>query len=294
MNTYPAVKTINRINESLEKDNGRKWKDKLKEILPEISDIYSVNDTPRDYLGASIIGEKCNRKLWYSFRNYKDQELDSRMIRLFNRGHMEEGRFVALLDTAKMEITIMDENKKQIGFLIPEIAFGGSCDGVVKNCPDIPDGELAICEFKTHGDKSFREMLKIGIRSKMTHYYQMQTYMGKLGYNYGLYLAVNKNNDELFGLIVEFDEECYLRLIEKAKEITLSIDPPSRISNNQGWFDCVYCQFKGICHNGETPKKHCKSCRFSNFLNGKWNCTRWECDIPEHILPVGCESHEGH
>lgn len=51
-------------------------------------------DGRRYHLGASLIGKKCLRELWYSYRWAKGISKHSgRLLRLFNRGHLEEFRF---------------------------------------------------------------------------------------------------------------------------------------------------------------------------------------------------------
>ena len=52
----------------------------------------------RNHLGASLIGDKCSRKLWYIFRWCFREKTDGRKQRLFNRGHREEDRFIEWLE----------------------------------------------------------------------------------------------------------------------------------------------------------------------------------------------------
>jgi hypothetical protein len=49
---------------------------------------------PRPHLGASQIGNDCNRALWYSFRWAVWPHFDGRTLRLFDRGQREEAVFV--------------------------------------------------------------------------------------------------------------------------------------------------------------------------------------------------------
>lgn len=54
--------------------------------------------TPRGHLGASIIGKKCSRHLWYSFRWAAPSAFEGRMLRLFATGFKYEKRFIDLLE----------------------------------------------------------------------------------------------------------------------------------------------------------------------------------------------------
>lgn len=57
----------------------------------------------RRHLGGSMIGRKCNRQLWYGFRWASMPKLSGRMLRLFNRGHLEEDRFIGYLRSVGVE-----------------------------------------------------------------------------------------------------------------------------------------------------------------------------------------------
>ncbi len=54
----------------------------------------------RDHLGGSMIGKICERELFYNFRWAIRPNFDARMLRLFDRGHKEEFRFVEYLRNA--------------------------------------------------------------------------------------------------------------------------------------------------------------------------------------------------
>lgn len=61
-------------------------------------------DGRRRHLGGSVIGQKCARKIWYGFRWARRVYHKGRMLRLFNRGHREEERFVGWLRSIGVEI----------------------------------------------------------------------------------------------------------------------------------------------------------------------------------------------
>lgn len=75
-------------------------KTKSAQILAAIDDYCQTayNDGHRSHLGASQIGEECKRKLWYVFRWCFQEQFSGRMLRLFNRGHREEERFIEWLE----------------------------------------------------------------------------------------------------------------------------------------------------------------------------------------------------
>lgn len=59
---------------------------------------------PRGHLGASQIGTPCRRKAWYDFRWAYRVKHTGRLLRLFQRGHLEEFRFAEYLRLAGYEV----------------------------------------------------------------------------------------------------------------------------------------------------------------------------------------------
>lgn len=71
-----------------------------KHILEDVDEFCKTkyDGGHRTHLGASLIGDECKRKLWYVFRWVKKENFSGQMLRLFNRGHKEEFRFLEWLE----------------------------------------------------------------------------------------------------------------------------------------------------------------------------------------------------
>ncbi len=317
-----------------------------KHVLVQLIDAAveqdAANEPPfRDHLGGSMIGEKCERKLVYSFRWAKAPAFSGRMLRLFGRGHLEEFRFVSYLrrigatveeyserlmyhpesdsyftepyepveplpegdglsddvsdDPKHVEIAkTRGIERKQWRILDVDGHFGGSLDGKAYNVPGMPDlAEKILTEFKTHNTKSFVELVAKGVQvAKPIHYVQMQIYMHKTGIRRALYMAVNKNDDDLYCEWVEYDPAMGPPLLEKASRVIHARALPKRIGNNASWMDCKFCDFKGICHFNEPMLKSCRSCTHSvPVAEGRWHCDLWQSIIPVDSIPLGCDSY---
>ncbi len=65
----------------------------------------AYDDGHRTHLGASLIGHECSRHLWYVFRWVRHERFPPRMLRLFNRGHREEARFIEWLRGIGWEVS---------------------------------------------------------------------------------------------------------------------------------------------------------------------------------------------
>ena len=54
-----------------------------------------------------------------------------------------------------------------------------------------------------------------------------------------------------------------------------------RIAENEAFYECKFCNFVDICHNGECPEINCRSCRFVQPIeNGEWYCNKHNGQIP--------------
>lgn len=62
----------------------------------------------RRYLGGSTVGNKCVRAGWYGFRWAADPVFEPRVLRLFDRGHREEDRFINWLRMIGAEVDPFD------------------------------------------------------------------------------------------------------------------------------------------------------------------------------------------
>ena len=272
-----AHKTLAAIEEAFQKDQGACYRGWLGQLMPLAGDAYDTKDEPfRSHLGASLIGRECSRELWYSFHWATRKKFEGRMLRLFNRGHLEEPRFIALFKMIGCDFWQVDANGKQFRITGHKGHFGGSMDGVVRGIPDMPDIPM-LAEFKTHGEKSFIKLQESGVMgAKWEHFIQMQVYMGKNGLTWAIYGAVNKNTDALHLELVQFDQVQYDRYLARAVMVIDSRDPPPKINNSPGWFKCKMCDQAPVCHGKDLPDRNCRTCKWVDVDDN----ARWICNVP--------------
>lgn len=270
----------------------------------------------RKHLGASVIADPCEAKAWNAFRWLKLEQHSGRMRRLFERGHLEESRFVAILRGVGFEVKeFADDGKTQFRISGVDGHFGGSLDAMAKAPAryEISDDIILLNEFKTHGEKSFAKLAGPkrkwpderpreggqGVRvSKPVHYGQMCSYGRAYGFRYGLYVAVNKDTDELYFEIVELNWLHADDLFRKAENIIRSPVQPTKIAQTETYLGCKMCHFSPICWRGEVPEKNCRSCAFALPIeNGQWQCNNdadcipaSENPLPEARIATGCDA----
>lgn len=297
MSVTLAAKTMKRIEDALEADQGGAYRVNLGKVLPHMKDAYRAEDSPfRKHLGASVIGGECARAIWYGFHWSTKPNFKGRLLRLFNRGHLEEARFIALLLMIGCEVYQQDDKGNQ--FRISDVGghFGGSGDGVAIGVPDIPAGHACLLEFKTHNANSFKKLKAEGVRgAKFEHFVQMQTYMRKMGIAYALYMAVNKNDDEIYAEILVLDSAVGDQFVDRARQIIMMRDVPKRISDSPGWFACSWCDHKPVCHMKALPHRNCRTCGHSAPAeDGHWYCTvetGVERPLTEQEQLAGCDRY---
>lgn|SRR5574344_154209 len=289
-----ALDTINALDESVSIDQGKRFKELEREILPKMTDAYEMGGNKRTHLGASVIGDECLRKIWLKFRKFKQEKFDGSKIRLFNRGHLEEGRIIANLECANIHVDYIDHERedRQYGGLIGW--FGSSIDGLTRDTKEYPK-ELIILEFKTMSDKRFNDFVNYGIKEKFTSYYKqaivnIENMNRQYNYNIDkvLLLAVNKNNDKLFGEYIKADKKEAERLIDLANTLATSEEIPSLLKPSSAYFPCNMCEYKDICFNGAEANKCCRTCQICYRDNNGEKCVFLnECNYSEECyIPV--------
>lgn len=282
-----ATQTLDLIASSMLADQGNRFRELERELLPLMEDAYSQEDGKgfRSHLGASLLGRDCARQIWYSWRWAKEAQHEARILRLFNRGHLEEARFVAMLLSIGVTVWQFDDKGNQFRVSGYKKHYGGGLDCVLQGIPELP-GIAILGEFKTHNDKSFAKLLSTGVEdSKPEHYVQMNLYMGHYNLPYALYLAVNKNDDTIYGEIIPFHKNTFDRYTQRGVMIIDSDEAPPRISESAAWYKCRFCDHKDICHSTELPAKNCRTCRWVTAIED----AQWICENPLHLKTLSKE-----
>lgn len=270
-------------------------------LCPTREAIFSAyeadsGDGFRSHLGASLIGKPCERALFYDFRWVTRAKHEGRLLRLFETGQLEEARLV--LNLRRVGATVLEvdpDTGRQFRVQAHGGHFGGSLDGVAINLLEAPK-TWHVLEFKTHSNKSFNELVAKTVReSKPQHFAQMQIYMHLMGMTRAMYMAVNKDNDDLYIERVEVDTKYAKGLLAKAERIIFAKDAPPRISDDPTWYQCRMCDHAPVCHGSapgpSTAEINCRTCLHSSPVEGGWQCERHQKKLSEMDQRQACEHH---
>jgi hypothetical protein len=209
---------------------------------------------PRNYLGASRIGEPCSRKLAYEITHTpKDagRDFDGAILRVFDAGHRFEELTIDWLRAAGFDLRTRKRDGSQFGFSAAGGRLRGHIDGVIVAGPNIGLRWPALWEHKALNAKSWTDLVKRGLRaSKPIYFAQAQIYMAYMEVGQTLFTALNKNSQELFHEIVLFDPPEAQSLSDKAVDILCATEAgelPPRIAANADFYLCRNCEYAARC-----------------------------------------------
>ena len=248
----------------------------------------------RPHMGASVLGHPCDRWLWLSFRMAVVEKFPGRILRLFRRGQTEEAQVVSDLRAIGMSVQKTGANQSRVDF---GCHVSGSIDGIIESgVPEAPKTPHVL-EIKTHGKKSFENLLKDGVeKSKPMHFVQMQMYMAGMKLDRALYVAVCKDDDRIYTERVKLDKAVANKGVERGHRLVKADRLPPPISTDPTWFECRFCAAHEFCHKTKLTKEvNCRTCTYSSANeDGTWSCLEYNVKLSFENQKAGCEAHVLH
>lgn len=250
-------------------------------------------------LGISKLGEECERKLWYDFRWVAPPEkFDGRMNRLFDTGHREEDRVVEDLRAIGCGVAARDpETGEQFEFVAEHGHVVGKLDGIVENTVEAPDRRVVL-EVKTHNQKSFDKLREKGVeKAKPVHFGQCQLGAHLSGLDATLYVAVNKDTDDIHSELVPLNRKKSQALLDKGERVVFAKEPPAKLKDSAEYPPCSWCLHRDLCHYSTAhkpviPVVSCRTCKFAEVhRDGKWGCSKRETFRSKEEQEAGCPDH---
>lgn len=255
-------------------------------------DDDEITEENRTYLGFSGLGDTCYRKQWFGWRWATAKKVSKRMIRLWNRGKLEEPIIIA--DLESMGMVVSNREAEVVHSLVGKHCQG-HIDGEVENVPQAPKTKHLL-EMKTMAAKYWRPLLEEGVeRSHPKIFAQMTIYMRYRKLLRGLLVATNKDNEKRIYERVNYDEQLGRDLHSRALDILSSESPPRGISTDPAFYLCkkAWCPHGSVCHHGAPPERNCRTCKNVDVCDdGVWECgiTGKELSVKEQI--AGCSEYK--
>lgn len=163
-------------------------------------------ELPRPYLGASIVGSECLRRVQYDW--WCSPVLSARTREIFARGHHHEARMREQLSAAGFKFA----PREALAFTAANGDLRGHADGVILAGPDLPGAHLiysCVWECKALNAKNWRALERDGLEKTFPKYAaQTALYQAYLNLtNPALFTAVNSDSCEPLHLLVPFNAE---------------------------------------------------------------------------------------
>jgi hypothetical protein len=257
-----------------------------------IDDYHASQTEPfRPHMGASQLGNECERYIWLSFRWAVKEQISGRVKRIFRRGNNEEATVVSDLRNIGLDVQSTGANQSRV-LLGGHVS--GSVDGIIRS--GVPEASKTphILEIKTTNQKGYDALVKDGVKkAKFQHFVQMQVYMHGMKLTRALYVAINKNDDSMYTERVEYDKVIAEMYINKGHFLSFQEEMPRKLSEDKTFFICKMCGMNDFCHGSKMTKEvNCRTCANSTPTeDGTWFCERWNDAIPKDVAYTGCDSH---
>lgn len=212
---------------------------------------------PRRYLGASSIGNPCERAIWYG---YHMPELRKPMNDIghlaVNCGHRSEdvmATYLRLVDG--IELHTQDEKGDQFGFVDLDGAFRGHIDGLIKGILQAPK-TWHVWEHKSANHKKFGEFQnakrkhgeKEALRQwNVVYYAQAQLYMHYMDLKRHYTTVSLAGVRDFDSCRTEYNRDYAEGLRAKAQRVVDAKQEPSGISTKPDYYLCRFCDYKEEC-----------------------------------------------
>jgi hypothetical protein len=213
---------------------------------------------PRDYLGASCIGEPCARRLVYEIIHAPPddgRDFDGAALRIFEAGHRFESLSIRWLRAAGFDLRTERRDGGQFGFSAACGRLRGHIDGVIVGGPGVGIVWPALWEHKALNAKSWNGLVKHGLAaSKPIYFAQVQLYMAYMELAVALFTAINKDTQALYHEVVAFDFAEAQALSDKAALIIRVAEAGEllpRIASASDYYLCRMCPYQRRCWKGQ-------------------------------------------
>jgi hypothetical protein len=256
----------------------------------------------RDYVGMSGIGGECERRIWNDWRWVTRAKFNAETLKRFADGHAGEDVQIARLRMVP-GVTLLNidpDTGRQFGFTDLDGHFRGHMDGAIIGLLQAPK-TWHVYEHKQVGEKKQAKLAKLkaekGEKQALaewdsTYYGQAILYMHYSGMTRHYLTCSTPGGRSTISVRTDENPEGAMRLIERARRIIGSAQPPARISTDPAWYVCRFCDHASACHGEAMPERHCRSCLHSTPVDGgSWHCARHDWTLTQDQQRVGCAAH---
>lgn len=271
----------------------------------DAAQVAAQDTAPRSYLGASSAGDPCSRKLWYRFRWAMTVRFDADTLRRFEDGFAGEAVIADRLRLVKgiRLVTVDPATGEQYGFIHCGGHVRGHMDGAILGLLQARK-TWHVWECKITDEKKAKKLADLieekGEKDALeawdeVYYAQAQLYMHWTGMERHYLVCGTAGSRKMYACRTEYDEAKAKAIEARAFGIVSADEPPPRLSEDPAWYQCKWCEFFPICHEGKVAEVNCRTCLHSTPVQegeaGAWRCERHAMDIERKTQLTGCGDH---
>ena len=242
-------------------------RDEITDALLEVSATLRRPQFPPLGISVGVAADVCPRRLWYGVHWVQALSTPGgRLARIFERGNLEEGRIIAELRAIGCDVIQFDAQGKQFKIRLGNEWVRGKVDGLINS--GVPGAEKSrhVLEIKTANDKSWKRVFSQGIETaEPNHHAQVQLAMHFFKIKRGLYISVNKNDENIYTERVKYDRDLCETLVGRALDISRSNVPPLRPFKNKDSWQCKFCNFASVCWERALVQPSCRTCCYGEM-----------------------------
>lgn len=179
---------------------------------------------------------KCPRAVFFKFKKAPAEEMDPRVLMMFDHGdHIHQLIMKPLFGIKGIQVVAAEVN------IPPQELISGRADAILSDSKD-----LYILDIKSMNGLIFKSLAE----PKEEHINQIQLYLHFFKQKKGILLYVNKDTQELKEFLINYKPEIAQYLLNELKDLKTKIDKnivPDRIPSWPDSWHCQYCQFREIC-----------------------------------------------
>lgn len=179
---------------------------------------------------------RCGRAIFFKFKKAPGEEIEPRVLRLFDHGNSIHRLIMKpLLAIKEIHVIASEVN------IPPQEIIKGRADAIISDGKD-----LYLLDIKSINSLLFKNL----DQPKEEHINQIQLYLHYLDPKKGILLYVNKDTQELKEFEIIYNPKRAQHLLKTLTDLKRKIDSntiPPRILGWPDYWECRYCQFKEIC-----------------------------------------------
>lgn len=236
------------------------FRETVNNLIDEALRQRNLSEKPRKYLGASALGDPCERRLQLDYLLANEDEhcpepdyrgFDGQTIRRFDAGHEFERLAANWIQEAGFFLVTGDDAGYQAGGETANGRIQWHIDGVIQNGP-LDIAYPCLWEHKGVGNKSFSKFIRDGVKiANPVYAAQIAFYQAYMDLpNPAWFTVTNTDTKEMHHELVEFDAELAQATSDKGVRILENTDAGllmPAVAQSGDHFQCRGCRWWGYC-----------------------------------------------